>query len=126
MERRDNLRFRLRAEVVFSWESSQGKRFQGEGYTRDLSVGGAYLYTSTCPPLHSRIQVDVMLPRVQLNAPAVVIRAPAGVVRLEHNVESTSPSGFAVAIEMNGGDRFELVQVEDGRNLPDPSEDRSR
>lgn len=115
MERRENIRFRLGASVVFSWESSQGKRLKGEGSTRDLSVEGAYLYTSTCPPVNAIILVDVLLPRLHRTAPALMIHTEARVLRIEHPLGDSGRSGFAVKSGIRQRSGFELVCTEDGR-----------
>ena len=50
MEMRREMRYRLDAQALFSWESAQHTRLQGEGVTRDISVFGAFIVTPTCPP----------------------------------------------------------------------------
>jgi len=112
MERRNSLRYRLPATVVFSWENAQGRRFQGEGETRDLSVAGAYVYSSTCPPISARVLIEVLLPSPRRATKGVAIRVEGGVVRVEHGSDGTISSGFAMAIRVADRERFRLVRLE--------------
>ena len=52
----------MNTAVIFHWMGSDGKRFQGEGATRDMSVDGVYVLTSTCPPPNVVVQLEVILP----------------------------------------------------------------
>jgi hypothetical protein len=42
VERRKHLRYQLDFPAIFSWESSQRSRLQGEGITRDIGPFGAF------------------------------------------------------------------------------------
>jgi hypothetical protein len=53
MDLRKNLRYRLGASVVFRWEGSPGNRLRGEGLTRDVSLAGAFVFTSASAELHA-------------------------------------------------------------------------
>src|SRR5579859_6770227 len=50
MDMRKEIRYRLDAPAVYSWEGMCGRRFHGEGITRDISVQGAFIVTATAPP----------------------------------------------------------------------------
>jgi len=52
-ERRKQNRFTIRLPVRFQFRDEQGTIQEGEGYTRDLSLQGAYIYTGTVPPAAS-------------------------------------------------------------------------
>ena len=62
MDMRKEIRYRLEAPAIFTWENFQNKRLQGEGLTRDISLLGAFILTPTCPPNMSIIRVEVALP----------------------------------------------------------------
>ncbi len=62
MEMRKNIRYRLDAPAVFSWEGARRRRFQGEGVTRDISIQGAFIMSATMPPPDCPVQVDLLLP----------------------------------------------------------------
>jgi len=85
-------------------------RFQGEGYTRDLSASGAYVYASSCPPTGSSVLLDVLVPQTHRSASIPAFRTAGIVVRVEHQGAS-GPTGFAVAVEPGSEHGFELVQL---------------
>src|SRR5580698_4543127 len=60
-ELRNRVRYRLAGDAVFAWEGSQKCRLQGEGVTRDISVAGAFIYTRTCPPVGTAVELDIFL-----------------------------------------------------------------
>jgi hypothetical protein len=99
MEMRNELRYRLDAPAVFSWEGAHHRRFQGEGITRDVSVQGAFILTATIPPPECPIQVDLLLPTVTgLNA-EMRITGRARVIRVEQSPSESWIRGFAVVTD---------------------------
>lgn len=96
MEMRREIRYRLDAPALFSWESGQHKRFQGEGVTRDISVLGAFILTPTCPPVDVPVQVEVVLLTLHGREPVIRVCGPARVLRVEHTWEGKGENGFAV------------------------------
>ncbi|SRR5260370_34680645 len=99
LEMRKEIRYRLDAPALFSWESPQHQRSQGEGVTRDISVLGAFILTPVCPPVDVPIQVEVVLPSLTGLKPIIRVSGPARVVRVDHNSKGRGLSGFAVASE---------------------------
>lgn len=94
MELRKRVRYRLRANAVFRWESSEHHRLLGEGVTRDISLTGAFISTLACPPVGTPIQLDVILHiPFDGNERRVLMKAAAKVIRVEHAKEV---EGFAV------------------------------
>jgi hypothetical protein len=85
-------------------------RFQGEGFTRDLSASGAYIYASSCPPTGSSVLLDVLVPQTHRRASIPAFRTAGVVVRVEHHGAS-GPTGFAVAVEQGSEHGFELVEL---------------
>lgn len=53
MDFRKNVRFRLSVNVLFKLEGLQGDGLRGEGPTRDVSLAGALIFTSTRAQLHA-------------------------------------------------------------------------
>lgn len=99
MEMRKDIRYRLDAPAVFSWEGARHRRFQGEGLTRDISVQGAFILTATMPPPDCPIHVDLLLPSLMgLNA-AMRITGKARVIRVEQPSSDTWIHGFAVVTD---------------------------
>src|SRR6266566_4797240 len=96
MEMRREMRYRLDASALFSWESAQHTRLQGEGVTRDISVFGAFIVTPTCPPIDVPIQVEVVLPSLTGRRPVIRVSGAARVLRVDHSSRGQGENGFAV------------------------------
>jgi hypothetical protein len=96
MEMRKEIRYRLDAPAVFSWEGARHRRFQGEGITRDISVQGAFILTATMPAPDCPVQVDLLLPSLTGMKVMMRITGKARVIRVEHLTSDTWIHGFAV------------------------------
>jgi hypothetical protein len=127
MEMRKEIRYRLDAPALFSWESSQHERLQGEGVTRDISVFGAFIMTPTCPPVDVPIQVEVVLPSLTGTNPVIRVSGEARVLRVDHSLKGEWENGFAVVSEdfsrwsmstdqREPGSTFAETAVASGRN----------
>jgi hypothetical protein len=93
MELRNRVRYRLSADAAFTWQGPQQNRLLGEGKTRDISVGGAFIFTRTCPPIGARIDLDIFLPLDQPSGARIIeIKTEATVIRVEH---APAGEGFA-------------------------------
>jgi hypothetical protein len=99
MEMRKNIRYRLDAPAVFSWEGARRRRFQGEGVTRDISIQGAFIMSATMPPPDCPVQVDLLLPSLTGVMTSMRITGKARVTRVEHPNTQTWTHGFAVVTE---------------------------
>jgi hypothetical protein len=99
MEMRKEIRYRLDAPAVFSWQGQHHRRFQGEGITRDISVQGAFILTATMPPPDCAIQVDLLLPSLTGMKSMMRITGKARVVRVEHPSSDAWIHGFAVVTD---------------------------
>lgn len=111
MELRKDVRYRLDAPAVFSWEGARHKCFQGEGITRDISVQGAFILTATVPPPDCPVHVDLLLPSVTGVMTTMRITGKARVIRLERSSKETWIRGFAVVTdELN---QWDLLAIED-------------
>jgi hypothetical protein len=106
MEARASVRYRFGTPAVFSWEGQAGSRLKGEGITRDISVGGAYILTPTCPPPKVVIKLEIFLSSPTTSGRQVKIATEGRVLRVEHPAESTARGGFAVV-----GKGFEICDV---------------
>jgi len=127
MEMRKEIRYRLDAPALFSWESSQHERLQGEGITRDISVFGAFIVTPMCPPVDVPIQVEVVLPSLTGPKPVIRVSGEARVLRVDHSSKGEGENGFAVVSEdfsrwtmsteqREPGSTFAETAVASGRN----------
>jgi hypothetical protein len=96
MDMRKEIRYRLEAPAVFTWENFEHKRLQGEGITRDISLLGAFILSATCPPSLTSIRVELALPSVVGIEADIRIIGEAQVVRVEHSNGHHRENGFAV------------------------------
>jgi hypothetical protein len=99
MEMRKEIRYRLDAPAMFSWEDARHRRFQGEGITRDVSVQGAFILTATMPPPDCPVQVDLLLPSLTGMMAMMRITGKARVLRVEHPSSDIWIHGFAVVTD---------------------------
>ena len=104
MEPRNQVRYELAANAVFTWESAQNSRLLGKGVTRDLSSAGAFILTLTSPPVGTTLELEIFLPPLFQGARRVRIKTEATVIRVEH---SRAREGFAVV-----GQDFSLLPGE--------------
>jgi hypothetical protein len=96
MDMRKEIRYRLEAPVIFTWENFQNHCLQGEGLTRDISLLGAFILTPTCPPHRTVIRVEVALPSLTGIHADIHILGEARVVRVDHASRGRGENGFAV------------------------------
>src|SRR2546425_13207090 len=62
-ERRQQFRYGLRARVDFRWKDREKFYHHGEGFTRDISPTGMFVYADSHPPPKADIRVEVELER---------------------------------------------------------------
>jgi len=115
MEMRKEIRYRLDAPAVFSWEGANCKRFQGEGITRDISVQGAFILTATMPPPDCPIQVDLLLPSLAGMNSMMRVTGKAHVVRIEHPSSDAWIHGFAVVADERN--QWGLMTMQDDSDI---------
>ena len=72
----------------------EGKRFQGEGATRDMSVDSVFVVTATCPPANAAVQLDVILPLSDGTSKAQM-KSDMTVLRVDNNLAGNTRSGFS-------------------------------
>jgi hypothetical protein len=109
MELRKRVRYRLSADSMFAWEGAEHSRLQGKGLTRDISLTGAFIFTSTCPPVGATVQIEVFLSSgLGSGGKKVRISTDATVVRVDHTANS---DGFAAVSQ-----DFRLLFGNRGRN----------
>jgi len=88
-------RYRLEVPVIFSWTDAQGIRKKQVGLTRDISVGGAFVFATPPPPLDANIKLKGFVPSGG-QVPSVRMFGKGQVVRME-SAPSSLPAGFAIA-----------------------------
>ena len=92
MQQRESVRFPLRLPVIFRWNDDLGGRQQNGGFTRDISTDGLFVYSPIPPPPGVTIEVEVMLPPLEVSGHGVRLWSEGTVLRIERKGEHT---GFA-------------------------------
>jgi hypothetical protein len=59
-ERRAAVRYRLRLPVIFHW--NDGMEHTEGGFTSDVALDGALIFSSQCPPVGTDIRIEVLIP----------------------------------------------------------------
>ena len=95
LERRRAVRYELHIPVVFFWENAEGSKIQTGGVTRDISDIGLYVFSEKCPPLKSKVRVEVML--AQAGIANASLKGSMQVLRVEDGPEGFGGCGFALA-----------------------------
>ena len=93
MDLRKNKRYRLRACVTFSAEQPDGIVIRNEGYTRDISSSGAFVFTSVLLPPGVTVKLEITLPSLRGERSGACLRTVGHVVRSE-------AIGFAAVADM--------------------------
>lgn len=96
LEQRCKTRYRLHSTVEFSWQERNGVTKRGTGGTGDISSDGVFVVTSGAPPVGSKVQLEVTLPKFQGEGAGTILRCEAQVVRCE-------AEGFAAVAELEFG-----------------------
>jgi hypothetical protein len=92
---------------MFRWSGPEGGHYQGEGVTRDMSIAGVFVFTATCPPPNSVIQVEAFFP-LSNDGSKALMKADMIVLRVEHDIAGSERSGFSAV-----GKGFSLCAVSD-------------
>jgi hypothetical protein len=118
IELRKRVRYRLSADAIFAWEGPERSRLVAEGVTRDISVAGAFIFTRTCPPLGTSVDLEIILsPAPESGRNAVRIKTEAKVIRVEHaEVEgfAATSQDFTLLFEENSGGSFGVTGIDSG------------
>jgi hypothetical protein len=108
VERRKHNRYRLRVPVIFSWQDARQAQHEGLGLTRDASIRGAFVLTTSPPALKAKLKLKAFFPPVGRGAVPMRIHGEGRAVRVEAIKNHDAPKGFAVA-----GKRFVLRRGEE-------------
>jgi hypothetical protein len=99
LERRKQTRFSLRLPVHFEYEDPQGAAHKREGFTRDISLQGVYVYTESLPPAAAEIDLVVYFTSLLELHKNVRWMAKAKVIRLEPSADDGRVGGFSSVTE---------------------------
>ena len=111
---RKNVRYQLQVLAVFRWrDRKKGDEHRVEGRTRDISISGAFISASVCPPVGMAVKVDMVLATIPNSLRSLRLNAQGRVVRSEQSSSAGGTGGFAVLLErvlMHGGET--IVEIE--------------
>lgn len=93
---------------MFFWKDTRDTPHEGIGLTRDITVRGVFVFTTTPPPLKSNITIQAFIPPRSWEVPSLGMRLRGRVVRVEAAGDGKPRAGFAVA-----GERFNLLRGEE-------------
>jgi hypothetical protein len=108
VERRKHNRYRLGVPVIFAWRDTRQVQHEGLGLTRDVSIRGAFVLTTSPPALKAKIKLKAFFPPLGRGAVPMRIRGEGRAVRVEAIKHHNAPGGFAVV-----GERFVLRRGEE-------------
>ena len=94
-ERRKQTRFNLRLPVRFGYQDQEEIAHKGDGFTRDISLQGVYVYSESLPPADSEIDIDIYFTSLLEADKNVRWMAKAKVIRLEPSATDERTGGFA-------------------------------
>jgi hypothetical protein len=60
-DRRAAARYKLRLPVIFHWNDDGTDRTEG-GFTCEVAVDGALIFSSRCPPVGADVRIEVLVP----------------------------------------------------------------
>jgi hypothetical protein len=96
LRRRRHLRYPVEAEVKYQWSTRNSILGEGDGRSRDISQGGAFVLTNDPPPLGASIDLTIQLPAWQVGAAALRMEMTGEVIRVDVPPGHEQKWGFAV------------------------------
>jgi hypothetical protein len=60
------MRYRLRLPVIFHWDD--GREHTEGGFTSDIALDGALIFSSRCPPVGADVRIEVVIPSPEHDA----------------------------------------------------------
>lgn len=90
LQRRSAVRYPLRLPVIFQW--SDGTDHTEGGFTNDVALDGALIFSTRCPPVGSDIRIEILVPspdhsgdelRIQCNGKVTRVAEQAGCFGVE-------------------------------------------
>jgi hypothetical protein len=79
-ERRASARYRLQLPVIFYW--NDGSDRTGGGFTCDVALDGALIFSSNCPPIGSAVRIEVLIPSPDRSGDELRIECTGKVTRV--------------------------------------------
>jgi hypothetical protein len=88
------MRFPLDAEVIFWWWDRDENYRKSRGRSRDVSIQGAFIYASTCPPVGATVGLTMFVSASSATGRPVRMETAGRVLRVEKLADGSV--GFAV------------------------------
>ena len=98
IELRKGNRYRLNAPLQFLWAPQNGVPHSGQGVTRDINASGVYVRAKVFPPVGSRVQMEILLPKLADAGHGMHLNGEGVVVRVDSHV-GTREGGFAAKVQ---------------------------
>jgi hypothetical protein len=80
--RRVQVRYPLKLPVIFHWKDNDGTEHTGGGFTCDVALDGALIFSSRCPPMGTAIRIEVLIPAPD-NGAEIRVECVGKVARVE-------------------------------------------
>jgi hypothetical protein len=90
------IRYSLHANAVFAWRDERGRRRAARGYTRDISMRGAYVVAAECPPRGACVSINVYLPGQLDGVRFIRVNAEGLVLRVDSASGERASGGFSM------------------------------
>jgi PilZ domain len=100
------MRYPIPASVTFNWLARNGMQRQGKGRSRNISEGGAFVFTRKLPPVGASIILSIQFPKTTAGGQVLTMEMTGEVVRVELPLERKSNWGFAVACRRRSLNQF--------------------
>jgi hypothetical protein len=81
LHRRTSVRFPLHLPVIFYWNDGSGER-TAAGFTCDVSLDGALIQGTICPPVGAKVHVEVLIPSPDASGEQLRIQCSGKVTRV--------------------------------------------
>jgi len=78
---RVQVRYQLKLPVIFHW--NDGTEHTGGGFTCDVALDGALIFSSRCPPLGTDIRIEVLIPAPDNSGAELRVECVGKVTRVE-------------------------------------------
>ena len=98
MELRKSTRYRLSSPAHYGWESSDAYSQTSQGKTRDISARGAFIVADECPPVGARIELKILLPKLEGSGVGMRLHGKGHVLRVEQG-STIGTNGFAAFVQ---------------------------
>ena len=100
MNLRKATRYELSCPAQYRWASSDGLQQNGTGVTRDLGMGGVFVWGDRSPPVGTQVELNIAIPNFEDTGNGMSLRGIGQVLRIEQETELRA-GGFAVLVRLD-------------------------